>query len=707
MDLRFTRGASSCSACSLHRNVVMNLGLAIALGAAVALSASADFWNGPTHYLHTRTGMPDLDQQRSSPPICALAPFPAIPTPGGPCAFLYPGGMHCGPASGVNLYLYMANHGYPTLLPAEQIGDIWEQPQWFCQATAHIATLGSWSGWSLGGTSTYGMMAGLQRAVNNHRQPIVVKHYLAAGTYGLNLNQLAETGRAGAIAMVAYGYYKVVGVAPGNVPIVQRQGGHFVVMTGAYRNGPVGKLRIRDPADDGCAPDLPTQNQFKHHVYNAQSFWVRATAPGLPFRWMTRIYPETDAPAFGIGSTIKLLDGMVYCFPRRAVGKKIPPGGGPPEFFRIEPDEPWAPGGGGAVCNPIVPLMDAELVEAVAHPDGRGILAIVATAMRPEPQKEVWGMNLDLGTQTVLAQINDAESLLVGRDRAIYVLGGSTLHRLGLPDDAEEPRPGGGGEDDAGAPPSSFVLPFTCKSFEYDDLNDRVVLLASDGAQIAFVDHGFQTEASVFDLPEGVRLGTDGIVTTNPLDGVVWVGSPASSTVLGLVPSAAGKDPGTMEVVDQIDLPLSKGSTIRDIDFLEENELVVSTSLDGAVHFSRGGGDEDAGWRQVLEDSFQLPCDIDGVVIERPRGNFDPAEHKDPGFDNLDPGDLIPGIPVPDPLCAGDLNEDGVVDGQDLGLVLGAWGPANVFIEPADFNSDGQVDGNDLGSLLGWWGPCP
>ncbi|MFG0276179.1 MAG: endonuclease/exonuclease/phosphatase family protein [Phycisphaerales bacterium] len=47
-----------------------------------------------------------------------------------------------------------------------------------------------------------------------------------------------------------------------------------------------------------------------------------------------------------------------------------------------------------------------------------------------------------------------------------------------------------------------------------------------------------------------------------------------------------------------------------------------------------------------------------------------------------------------------DLNGDGVVDGADLGLLLGAWGSAG----PTDLNGDGVTDGADLGLLLGAWG---
>ncbi|MCX5640574.1 MAG: hypothetical protein NT059_07160 [Planctomycetota bacterium] len=53
------------------------------------------------------------------------------------------------------------------------------------------------------------------------------------------------------------------------------------------------------------------------------------------------------------------------------------------------------------------------------------------------------------------------------------------------------------------------------------------------------------------------------------------------------------------------------------------------------------------------------------------------------------------------PSVCGDLNGDGAVTGADLGLLLGAWGPANG--SPFDLNHDGVVNGADLGILLGCW----
>ena len=47
-----------------------------------------------------------------------------------------------------------------------------------------------------------------------------------------------------------------------------------------------------------------------------------------------------------------------------------------------------------------------------------------------------------------------------------------------------------------------------------------------------------------------------------------------------------------------------------------------------------------------------------------------------------------------------DLNDDGLVNGQDLTLFLVQWGNAG---GSGDFNLDGIVDGQDLTYLLSDW----
>ena len=52
----------------------------------------------------------------------------------------------------------------------------------------------------------------------------------------------------------------------------------------------------------------------------------------------------------------------------------------------------------------------------------------------------------------------------------------------------------------------------------------------------------------------------------------------------------------------------------------------------------------------------------------------------------------------------GDLNDDGVVDAADIGLLFAVWGSDD---PEADFDGDGTVGALDLGYVLGYWGPCP
>jgi formylglycine-generating enzyme required for sulfatase activity len=56
------------------------------------------------------------------------------------------------------------------------------------------------------------------------------------------------------------------------------------------------------------------------------------------------------------------------------------------------------------------------------------------------------------------------------------------------------------------------------------------------------------------------------------------------------------------------------------------------------------------------------------------------------------------------PAAPGDVNGDGWVDGNDLALMLSAWGTS---FAGADFNGDGIIGGDDLAVLLGAWGGSP
>lgn len=68
------------------------------------------------------------------------------------------------------------------------------------------------------------------------------------------------------------------------------------------------------------------------------------------------------------------------------------------------------------------------------------------------------------------------------------------------------------------------------------------------------------------------------------------------------------------------------------------------------------------------------------------------------------PDDNGDGIPDSCPTLPGDFNNDGKVDGGDLGLLLSNWGtcaPPTPCL--GDLDGDDDVDGADLGLFLSAW----
>jgi hypothetical protein len=57
-----------------------------------------------------------------------------------------------------------------------------------------------------------------------------------------------------------------------------------------------------------------------------------------------------------------------------------------------------------------------------------------------------------------------------------------------------------------------------------------------------------------------------------------------------------------------------------------------------------------------------------------------------------------------EPVCLGDVNIDGFIDGADLAQVLALWG--TIGSTPADLDGNSLVDGTDLAIVLGAWGSC-
>jgi hypothetical protein len=108
---------------------------------------------------------------------------------------------------------------------------------------------------------------------------------------------------------------------------------------------------------------------------------------------------------------------------------------------------------------------------------------------------------------------------------------------------------------------------------------------------------------------------------------------------------------------------------VRDLAIIGASESVESATITGAART----------WRFVTD------CDQDGVG--------DRCQIAQSGGD-ADANGILDACEA----VIGDLDGDGLVNGADLGVLLGSWGTAG-----GDLNADGATDGADLGILLGNW----
>ncbi|MFO0875180.1 MAG: LamG-like jellyroll fold domain-containing protein [Phycisphaerales bacterium] len=164
-------------------------------------------------------------------------------------------------------------------------------------------------------------------------------------------------------------------------------------------------------------------------------------------------------------------------------------------------------------------------------------------------------------------------------------------------------------------------------------------------------------------------LRTVGTMPQNCFLHIVWVRDSAGGT--------AGQYAGTTLYINGVAVPMEPDNTLPGAPVINVTSTTfrVQKATDGTRYFA-GAIDEVVLYDHVLTESEVLAH-----------------------FAALD---------LPPLDCRSDLNRDGVVNGADLGLLLGAWDSMADCGEPAsaDLNCDCIVDGADLGLMLGAWGPC-
>lgn len=629
--------------------------LALATVVATAIAPRAEASVVESLYLPGGVGikyrikfMPDLDQRRS----------PSGNTPGLPAN----GAMYCVPTGAMNLFAYAANNGFPNTPPGP---GFWQSNLRYNDATSAIQTLGALMNTSpTGGTGGTGWVNGASVWLSS--SPILSwQHKWLQPSYWPTVEKMGAVACSGWIVEFAYGRYTQIGVING-VPLLNRTGGHAVTLTGIEKWGTTRQIQYRDPADD---PANATQSAFKNVVANYTNMVVYIRPDeGADFLALVSVlnHPSGDG-------LYRIVDSFLAVRPLLGI-TFFPSFGGLPGLVQsIDLSFAGSPSPIGGTLS-IPADMDVRALDF--HPDFNAALLLT---IAPNGTRSMQRLDLFDGALAAFGDgaSLDPRSMAVGRRGDIYVSDGDKLYRL----------------NDEGALISSTSNSPPVSALAYDDTLDAVTILSIPQRRIVRFDRTLGNQLSSIIVPQNIPMAGDGSVSVNPETGRAWFFTSASNSLFSVL---LNPDSGQIFVES---IPL--GSCIPSSVIADRGERLW-IACDGSVReYAKVNGV----WGLDGDSPIQgKPCGKRLGMLTK-RSNVVPALHNGPGFVNIHPDTLVPlGMTVLD--CDADLNNDGMVNGADLSILLGSWGVVGPG-SPLDLDGSGVVNGADISLLLGLWGPCP
>ncbi len=623
------------------------IGSSLVLAAFAAAPAHADVTNAA--YIsngvfdYRVVHMPDLDQRRNG--------------------LSNSGANHCVPTSTINLFCYAANHGYPFIEPGAAN---WQSNSNYSAATNAIHDMGVEMGTSgTSGTNGSGTNNGLTYWANHYGSGLISTFRKSKNnSYTPTVAKMAHLACQGWIVSFAYGRYDVVGSVNG-IPVLSRDGGHAVTFNRGLRYSGEYILRYRDPNNDSS---LSTQSTFEQKEVHPVAY--TANFGGIDFRTMNAIaYPSSDGKVRLVDSYWGIRPTYAYSFANSS--SLLGGGGGTIRLLDPTPME-----GSVNLSLPSISISSfSTLVDLALHPDLTDGLVLVRSIFVGQPTL-LRKLDLFTGEMTTLADApEDLVELAPSREGFIYSFDAlGKLFRL----DSE-------GVIDLAT--SAVPLP---TSVFFDDGTDTLRLLSISQRRIAKYSKTLGSIENFF-ISESIPLSGDGSVRVDPTTGKSWFKTDGSPLLYNIQVGAAGP------TVSTITPPTIPGG-VRTFQFGNNGELLLMG--DGSVKVMKKT--DPTTWVLDPTSPFNNLPGGSKLVLVRNSTNEDPAVHDSFAWRSL-PSDQVLPIGVDRPDCDADLNGDDVVNGADLGLLLGAWGTVR---GAADLNQDGTVNGADLGLLLGAWGNC-
>ncbi len=558
------------------------------------------------------------------------------------------GSMYCVPTATLNVAAYISRHGYPFVQP----GPIYfpANTAQYNTITANLQALGVlMSTDASDGTGGNGWFNGAQAWFN----PILfeVQKKYASGNWSPKTYNLFLYGQMGGLTSIAYGRY----TSSGNV-LLERTGGHAVTPTKVSAVGGAKELWIRNPSSDDS---LFSQSPYVHQVFpiSDQQF-----ISGVSVRTMSEMIT-------GAGDGVRrIIDGAVVVYPRfgmtnsdlNSVVLTLPLSAHNPSTAPAPQQFDFSRNFSDFDMDPLRESIIAILV---------GLVGATGEVVRVDPLTR---------TQTSLAAVNFAGRMVISRRGFIYCYERGNLVCI-------DPL------GSAAAGPARVALPagFEPKAIAVDDASDMVFLLGDGSVLIAIPDNlqgGFHNIPLSGPAPTG-----DLDLCVSPVDRSLWI-------------SSTGLDTLQQHVLDTQTgryLPAVQISGVVDPKSVQVDDM-------GDVFFSSNGllqhwepaqrGAAGAGYQPAPNSIWAGMPAGDRLVMSRSRDNFDPATMSGPAFFNVQP-EAEAGIGEQVADCQGDINFNGLINFEDLNLVVSNFNTNEAWLD-GDADGDGDVDFGDLNFVL-------
>lgn len=571
------------------------------------------------------------------------------------------GGMYCVPTASMNMFAYVANHGFPEVFPGPGYWQASSGPA-YDEMTGNLLLLGAVMGTTPeDGTGGTGWENGMEAVLNNTGKFDIINKW-SGGSYSPLVREMAQQVALGGIVACAYGRYTVLGTIDG-VPVIDRGGGHAVTMQKALANSPTsGVMWYRDPAD--------SSDEFTQSPYGSREMPFAAGLYRLDWQPLTVLAMDrmviTPPPSDG---RLRIIDQYMAIRPKSGYAFQPSSNGlsiivaNISEFFVGQTFDINLDQLGGQMIDGLVNAEQTG-VFVLVDPDDGGIEELHAVyPFEEEPR--------------LIGQLLRADHLAISPMGPVYAASSAALMCI-----------------DPGVlnpVPIQIPIPQPPCDISFDPVNDQVVLLSPNGI-LMMTASDLKGPVMETDIPDSVPLNSESSMSVNPADGTIWVITPGNDSMYGLTPVIGG--PLLVEELefDEIVRPLS-------IDVDDKGTLFVNT-MDGLFCVSQ---DKDGNWTVKEDDLFgDLPPGT-RFYASKSSSNFDPVNHVGPDYRHLFPDELLT-IGTFVPACPGDVAPNGVVDLADLNLVLGTFGTDVDPQTEGDANGDGVVDLEDLNMVLGNFG---